>query len=106
MFEKNADAIVSVCEVDYPIVWCGTLPENRNMSEFIRKIDVNTRSQDLKKYYRLNGAIYICEVQKFLDEGCVFLKENIFAFEMAQEKSIDIDTKLDFKIVEVMMKCS
>lgn len=104
MFEKNGDAVVSVCELEHPIHWSGTLPKDKNMSKFLDNVAVQSRSQDLEKYYRLNGAIYICDVQKFLDEGCVFLKENIFAFEMAQEKSVDIDTRLDFKIAEVLME--
>ena len=40
------------------------------------------RSQDLPTYYRLNGAIYICNTKKFLEEGCMFLKENIYAYEI------------------------
>lgn len=104
MFEKNGDAVVSVCELEHPIHWSGTLPKDKDMSKFLDNVAVQSRSQDLEKYYRLNGAIYICDVQKFLEEGCVFFKENIFAFEMAQEKSVDIDTKLDFKIAEVLME--
>ena len=100
MFEKNGDAVVSVCELEHPIHWSGTLPEDKNMSKFLDNVAVQSRSQDLEKYYRLNGAIYICDVQKFLEEGCVFLKENIFAFEMAQEKSIDIDTDFDVNMVK------
>ncbi len=103
MFDKNGDAVVSVCEVEHPVHWSGKLPEDKNMSKFLDNSVVQLRSQDLEKYYRLNGAIYICNVQKFLEEGCMFLKEDIFAFEMTQEKSVDIDTKLDFKIAEVLM---
>ncbi|MBT5491290.1 acylneuraminate cytidylyltransferase family protein [bacterium] len=103
MFDKNGDAVVSVCEVEHPVHWSGKLPEDKNMSKFLDNAVVQLRSQDLEKYYRLNGAIYICNVQKFLEEGCMFLKEDIFAFEMTQEKSVDIDTKLDFKIAEVLM---
>jgi CMP-N,N'-diacetyllegionaminic acid synthase len=104
LFQKNGDAVVSVCELEHPIHWSGTLLEDKNMSKFLDNVAVQSRSQDLEKYYRLNGAIYICDVQKFLEEGCVFLKDNIYAFEMAQKKSVDIDTKLDFKIAEVLME--
>ena len=103
MFEKNGDAVVSVCELEHPIHWSGLLPKDKNMNKFLDNVVVQSRSQDLEKYYRLNGAIYICNVEKFLEEGCVFLKNNIFAFEMSQEKSVDIDTKLDFKIAEVLL---
>ena len=104
MFEKRADAVVSVCELEHPIHWSGILPDDKNMSKFLDNVATKSRSQDLKKYYRLNGAIYICDVQKFLKEGCVFLKENIFAFEMSQEKSVDIDTRLDFKISKALIE--
>lgn len=100
MFEKNGDAVVSVCELEHPMHWSGKLPEDKNMSKFLDNVAVQSRSQDLEKYYRLNGAIYICDIKRFLNEGCVFLNDNIFAYEMAQEKSVDIDTRLDFIIAE------
>ena len=63
MFDKNGDAVVSVCEVEHPVHWSGKLPEDKNMSKFLDNAVVQLRSQDLEKYYRLNGAIYICNVQ-------------------------------------------
>jgi len=104
MFDKNGDAIVSVCEVEHPIHWSGTLPENNNMSKFLDKVAIKSRSQDLPTYYRLNGAIYICDTKMFLEQGCVFLKENTYAYKMPQNLSIDIDTKTDFIFAEVLIK--
>ncbi|MGM0520198.1 MAG: cytidylyltransferase domain-containing protein [Campylobacterota bacterium] len=102
MFEKNCDAVVSVCELEHPIHWSGTLPQDKNMSKFLDNVAVRSRSQDLEKYYRLNGAIYICDVQKFLEEGCVFFKKNIFAYVMERQHSIDIDEEMDFKLAEII----
>jgi len=96
MFEKKSDAVVSVCEVEHPVHWTGKLPQDKDMSRFLSDVAIKSRSQDLEKYYRLNGAIYICDVKKFLENGCMFLKKNIYAYEMEQMKSIDIDTKSDF----------
>lgn len=104
MFTKKADAVVSVCEVEHPIHWNGVLPDNKDMSQFLTDIVVKSRSQDLQIYYRLNGAIYICDTEKFLEEGCVFLKENIFSFLMNKEISIDIDDQFDFKVADCLMK--
>ncbi|NOR57103.1 MAG: acylneuraminate cytidylyltransferase family protein [Sulfurimonas sp.] len=99
MFKKKSDAVVSVCELEHPVHWTGTLPKNKNMSKFLSDVAIKSRSQDLETNYRLNGAIYICNTVKFLDQGCMFLKENIFAYVMNQNISIDIDTEVDFNYV-------
>ena len=57
--EKQADGIVSVCEMDHSPLWSNTLPEDGNMRGFLREEILNKRSQDLEKYYRLNGTIYM-----------------------------------------------
>jgi CMP-N-acetylneuraminic acid synthetase len=106
MFNKNADAVVSVCEVEHPIHWSGKLPQDKTMSKFLSDVAIKSRSQDLEKYYRLNGAIYICNTNKFLENGCIFLKENIFAFEMSQKKSVDIDTIDDFEYANFLIEKS
>jgi CMP-N,N'-diacetyllegionaminic acid synthase len=95
---KKADAIVSVSEMDHSPLWSNTLPEDGNMNNFLRDEVLNKRSQDLEKYYRLNGAIYICNTENLLEEKSFFLKENIFAYVMERKDSIDIDKLIDFKI--------
>lgn len=103
LFLKNAYAVVSVCEVDHSPLWTNTLPENLSMVDFIKDEIKNKRSQDLPKYYRLNGAIYICNTKKFLEEKTFFLKENIFAYIMDRKHSIDIDNEIDFKLAELLI---
>ena len=102
--EKNADAIISVCEMEHSPLWSNTLSNNHDMSNFLRDEVLNKRSQDLEKYYRLNGAIYICKTDKLLETGGFFLKDNIFAYIMSREYSIDIDEKIDFDIATVIKK--
>lgn len=101
---KKADAIVSICEMDHSPLWSNTLPEDNNMSSFLRDEILNKRSQDLEKYYRLNGAIYICKTEKLLEEKSFFLKNNIFAYVMDRESSIDIDEEIDFKMAEFLIE--
>jgi CMP-N-acetylneuraminic acid synthetase len=101
---KNADAVVSVCEVEHSPLWSNTLPADDNMKGFLREEVLNKRSQDLEKYYRLNGAIYICRTDKLLEEGSFLLKNNIFAYVMDRKSSIDIDEEIDFKFAEILSK--
>jgi CMP-N,N'-diacetyllegionaminic acid synthase len=101
---KNASAVVSVCEMDHSPLWSNILDDSLSMKSFSRSGVLNKRSQDLEKYYRLNGAIYICKVEKLLEEGSFFLKDNIFAFKMDRENSIDIDEEIDFQIAKLKMR--
>jgi len=104
LHNKNADAVVSVCEMDHSPLWSNTLDDSLSMSGFLRDEVLNKRSQDLEKYYRLNGAIYICKTDKLLEEESFFLKKNIFAYKMDRESSVDIDEEIDFKIAEIIEK--
>lgn len=101
--EKNADAIISVCKTDHNPLWSNRLDSNLNMSNFIENEQSSKRSQDLEKFYRLNGAIYICKTENFLKENTFFIKKNIFAFIMDKKSSIDIDDEFDFEIAKAYM---
>ena len=98
--KKKADAVVSVCEMEHSPLWSNTLDESLSMNSFLRDEVLNKRSQDLEDYYRLNGAIYICQTEKLLKEKSFFLKENIFAYVMDKESSVDIDEEIDFRFAE------
>lgn len=101
---KNADAVVSVCEMDHSPLWSNTLPQDGNMNNFLRDEILNKRSQDIEKYFKLNGAIYICKTEKFLQNKGFFLKDNIFAYRMDRKNSIDIDEEMDFNVAKILLK--
>jgi len=102
--EKKANAIVSVCEMEHSPLWSNTLDSSLSMQGFLRDEVLNKRSQDLEKYYRLNGAIYICKTEKLLQERTFLLKNSIFAYIMSRECSVDIDEKIDFILASTYMK--
>lgn len=101
--KRQADAVVSVTEMEHSPLWANTLPENQSMAEFLREEVLNLRSQELPDYYRINGAIYICKTSKLLEVGSFFLKENIYAYVMDNIISVDIDTEKDFKWAEFLL---
>ena len=103
LIKTNAAAIISVVEMDHSPLWSNTLPKDMSMVNFLKNEVLYKRSQDLVKYYRLNGAIYICKSEKLLDEKSFFLKENIYAYKMDRESSIDIDNGFDFSIAEFLI---
>lgn len=99
---NNANAVVSVCEVDHSPLWCNTLPENHDMSNFIQKELIELPRQKLNKYYRLNGAIYMVKTE-YLNNSKSIYDSNCTALIMGKERSIDIDDEFDFKIAVAIM---
>lgn len=104
LFEKKADAIISVCETEHSPLWSNTLPKNGNMNDFINKSVKGKRSQDLPSYYRLNGAIYIYDIEKLLSERSMFFNNNTFSYVMDRKKSIDIDEQIDLEFARLLMQ--
>lgn len=100
---KKANAIISVSQTDHSPLWSNTLTQDMSLKGFLKDEMLNKRAQDIEKYYSLNGAIYICKVDRFLNEETFFLKDSIYAYQMDKESSIDIDEKIDFKIAEVLL---
>ena len=56
----------------------------------------------MPKYYRINGAIYISNVDFFIREKN-FYGEKSYAYIMPPERSIDIDNLVDLKLVEILL---
>lgn len=102
LYEKSAMSIVSLTECDHSPICCNTLPEDGCMDSFEDEKYAGLRRQDLPIYYRYNGAIYLLKMEELYVEN-MFAK-NCFAYIMPQERSIDIDTELDFLIAETIMK--
>lgn len=61
------------------------------------------RRQDSPKCYDLNASIYIWKRNTILNYDTVFV-DNSGLYIMPEERSIDIDTQLDFDFVEFIMK--
>lgn len=103
MLDKNARTIVSVCETEDSPYTCNTLPESMSMQNFFIEEYKNTRRQDLPKCYRLNGAIYLSKVDEFLKDGDIYAND-CYAYIMDGQRSVDIDTDLDFKIAQLLIE--
>ncbi len=61
------------------------------------------RRQDCPKCYDMNASIYAWKRESLLNNESVFLKDTRLHV-MPEERSYDIDTPVDFKIVELLMK--
>jgi CMP-N,N'-diacetyllegionaminic acid synthase len=103
---KNADCVISVMQTDHPSDWTFDLKGDLSLAEFFkaRNREVLSRSQDLPASYTLNGAIYICRTESFLENKSLFLESNSYAYTMDRESSVDIDSQFDFDFAEFLME--
>ncbi len=103
MVEKQANAVISVCEMEHSPLWSNRLDASLSMENFLREEVINKRSQDLDVYYRLNGAIYLVRIDRLLAERSFLLKKDIFAYIMDRWDSVDIDEAIDFEIAGLLL---
>lgn len=103
MEQKKASAVVAVCECEHSPLICNTLNDDCNMDGFVLPSN-NTRRQDKQTYYRINGAVYIVGVDVLKQNRTIVYDSKCFACIMPTERSIDIDSQLDFRITEAIME--
>ena len=105
--KKRADSVIGVTELEHPLEWTDTIPENLSMDGFFSQIrSSTTRSQNYPTRYRINGAIYLGRISRILSENSLFLGHGSFAYKMDHSCSIDIDTENDFIFAEVLLQKS
>lgn len=103
LFEmRNAPAVLSISDAECPPAWMGQLPHSLDMDEFVPPHYRGLRSQELGKWYRLNGAIYVIDVKEFRREHG-FKPQGALGYIMPRERSIDVDTAFDLKLAELLM---
>ena len=103
LLAADAQGLISVCECEHSPLWANTLPDDLSMENFISTDVLGRRSQDLETHYRLNGAIYLFDIEQFRRSSGIFYAPDVIAHPMDQHSSVDIDTVLDFKLAELLM---
>ena len=79
-FEKNEDNTINPCFPDY----------------------IGKKAHELPKTFRANGAVCIVDVAAFREAG-TYYGTPLHTYEMPWQRSIDIDTDLDFKFAEYLL---
>ena len=102
LIESNRTSLVSVCEADENPVLMRSI-ENEKLKEVISFEGTNLRRQDLPTFYIFNGALYI-NSNDMLINSKKFVDEDTIPYVMDKESSIDIDTMLDARLVELIIK--
>lgn len=102
LLEREADAITSVCEVDYSPLWTMTLDDDLSLTKFRKSIKAVPR-QMMRTYFRINGAIYIRRIE-YIKQEIKICDKSEYAYIMDKSKSVDIDTNEDFEYASFLFE--
>lgn len=100
--KKKAEAVISVSEAEHSPLLMNTLDMSLSLNGFINLKEIGRR-QSMSQYYQVNGAIYMIKAC-ILDRISDLYGEKSYAYIMPQEKSIDIDSMIDFKVAEIILE--
>ncbi len=100
---SRSDAVISVSKLEHNPLCINTVQNDGDLSNFLDTTILNKPEKDLKQYYQLNGAIYLCDIKRLEKEKSFFLKDNCIAYKMKQVESVDIDNEIDFKLSELYL---
>ena len=101
--QHGNDPVVSACETEHSPFWSFTIDNERIVPLFPEGQAV-TRRQQSPKTYRLNGAVYVWSRDAIMKGNRGPLDENVRPFIMPPERSIDIDSRLDIELAELLLR--
>ncbi len=101
-FFSASKSCVSLTESEKNPFWIFSLDDHCTMSPLMAGTEMPARRQDSGKFYSLNGAVYVCDVERFLQRKTLISAETV-GYVMPKERSVDIDTELDLKFAELLI---
>lgn len=103
--DPDTPACVSVVETVKSPYWMYSLNDKGRLDPLLKNNPGYERRQDTPKTFALNGAVYTAKTAFFL-EKMAFVTEFTKAYVMPDERSLDMDSELDFVYAELLLKRS
>lgn len=95
--------LVSVSEVNDNPILIRTVNDDEILVPFLER-NSTCRRQDMPRYYRVNGCIYINKIQDINSKTS--FNDNKLAYIMPKEHAVDIDELIDLSVAEYYLKRS
>lgn len=99
--ENKADSVISFCEASHPPIWAKKIRDQR-VSDYFNETSGNKNRQEHENAFIPNGAIFIFNYQ-FLKTKGSYYSDNTIPYIMPIERSVDIDTLVDFEYAEYLI---
>jgi CMP-N,N'-diacetyllegionaminic acid synthase len=100
---KNCDVVVSVTNTSHPPHWTLVMNKNNRLNFYFKNTNPSKPRQDYPQFYTPNGAVIVTTFNHMINCKDV-LSNDVVAYIMPEERSIDIDTLFDFKLAEMLIK--
>ncbi len=100
---KDSPACVTVTEPEKSPYWMFYMNDSERIVPLIEQENIVLLRQNLKNLYVLNGSVYVAKIDWFV-RNKKFITDETTAYVMPKDRSIDIDTELDFTFCEFLLK--
>ena len=104
-YSKRAKTVISVVEAEHPPTWYKKINDKGILEDYFRGEDNSLNRQEAEKTYLPNGAIYIFNYNS-LKLNCNYYNDETYPYIMSRKSSVDIDTEVDFKLAELIIRSS
>lgn len=104
LVSSSADSCMSVCEISDRPELMGTVDEQGFMKPYVG--GSYTPVREMQPLYRINGAVYVEKKSLLIEQGKIYDEEKSTVVFMPRERSVDIDTELDFKLAEAALRAA
>jgi CMP-N,N'-diacetyllegionaminic acid synthase len=102
-YKNNADSVISCNQLSHPLDWIFSIDQHGIIERKNNKAtDKLMNRQDSEPVYIPNGGVYIFKYT-LLKENYNYYSDKSFAYVMPEERSIDIDTEIDFGFAEFLV---
>jgi len=98
----NNESVISVSESNKSPYWMFSMNTNNRLKPVMGGEYLNYRRQDLPLAYIPTGAVYIAKLKWFLKNRS-FYSTSTAGYKISIERSLDIDTERDLKLVEAVI---
>ncbi len=103
LIKSNSESLVSLSESQKHPALNFYINEDDKRIKQITNIPVPSQRQETQVSYTLNGAIYLSSTSSVMAKK-TFLRESTIGYIMPIERSVDIDTQLDWEWGEFLVK--
>lgn len=99
---SGAKSCVSVCETGHSPYWTFSMNEKNRLRRLLQTENNAVRRQDLPVAYHVNGAVYIADIDWMKTKKTLIAEESV-GYVMPRERSVDIDSRIDFMLAEALL---